>query len=190
MTYLESLNKSLKRLMRDSEDVYLLGEDIVDPYGGAFKVTKGLSTLYPKRVISTPISEAAMAGVGTGLAMKGLRPIVEIMFGDFIALCTDQIVNGATKFSWMYGDKFDVPLTIRTPMGGGRGYGATHSQTLETLFMGVPGINIIGPSIYHDAGQLLIDVVKNSKCPTLFVENKTLYPQLLQAPDSKMKIVL
>ena len=154
MTYLESLNKSLKRLMRDSEDVYLLGEDIVDPYGGAFKVTKGLSTLYPKKVISTPISEAAMAGVGTGLAMKGLRPIVEIMFGDFIALCADQIVNGATKFSWMYGDKFDVPLTIRTPMGGGRGYGATHSQTLETLFMGVPGINIIGPSIYHDAGQL------------------------------------
>ncbi len=188
MTYLESLNKSLKQLMKSSEDVYLLGEDVVDPYGGAFKVTKGLSTLYPQRVIATPISEAALVGVGTGLAMKGLRPVVEIMFGDFIALCADQIVNGATKFSWMYGDRFDVPLTIRTPMGGRRGYGATHSQTMETLFMGVPGINIIGPSIYHDAGQLLFDVVKNTKCPTLFVENKSLYPQLLKTPDSKMKI--
>lgn len=188
MTYLESLNKSLKRLMRDSEDVCLLGEDIVDPYGGAFKVTKGLSTLYPGRVISTPISEAAMSGLGIGLAMKGMRPVVEIMFGDFIALCADQIVNGAAKFGWMYGEQFDVPLTIRTPMGGRRGYGATHSQTLETLFMGVPGINIVAPSIFHDAGQLLFDVVRNIKCPTLFIENKTLYPQLLKTPDSKVRI--
>ncbi len=187
MTYLESLNKSLKRLMEDSEDVYLFGEDVVDPYGGAFKVTKGLSTLYPGRVISTPISEAAIVGIGAGMAMKGLRPIVEIMFGDFIALCTDQIVNGASKFGWMYGDRFEVPVIIRTPMGGRRGYGATHSQTLETLFMGVPGINIIGPSIYHDVGQLLFDVVKGAKCPTLFIENKSLYPQLLKSPDSKMK---
>ena len=129
MRYVESINKSLHRLMKDDEKVLVLGEDIIDPYGGAFKVTKGLSTAFPSRVINTPISEASITGFATGLAIKGYKPILEIMFGDFITLCTDQIVNGASKFRWMYGEQFSVPLIIRTPMGGRRGYGSTHSQT-------------------------------------------------------------
>ena len=137
MLYVESLNESLHKLMKEDESVYIIGEDIVDPYGGAFKVTKGLSSKYSNRVLSSPISEAAILGVGTGLAIQGFKPIVEIMFGDFITLCTDQIVNGAAKFGWMYGDNFSVPLVVRTPMGGNRGYGATHSQTIENIFLSV-----------------------------------------------------
>ena len=133
MRYVESLNQALHRLMKNDDSVLLLGEDILDPYGGAFKVTKGLSTAFPDRVLTTPISEAAITGFATGLGINGYKPILEIMFGDFITLCTDQIINGASKFKWMYGDKFTVPLVIRTPMGARRGYGPTHSQTLESL---------------------------------------------------------
>ena len=132
--YVSSLNKSLHFLFDNHESVYLIGEDILDPYGGAFKVSSGLSTKHPKRVISTPISEAAITGLGIGLAIKGMRPIIEIMFGDFITLCADQIINGMSKFSWMYGEDISIPLVIRTPMGGRRGYGATHSQSLEYAY--------------------------------------------------------
>jgi acetoin:2,6-dichlorophenolindophenol oxidoreductase subunit beta len=115
--------------MASDERVVLIGEDLLDPYGGAFKVTRGLSSAFPDRVLSTPISEAGMVGVATGMAMRGLRPVVEIMFGDFVTLVADQIINHATKFSWMYNDQVKVPLVIRTPMGGRRGYGPTHSQS-------------------------------------------------------------
>ena len=150
MRYVESLNNSLHKLMDQNDKIIVLGEDIIDPYGGAFKVTKGLSTKFPDRVIATPISEASITGFSTGLAIAGFNPILEIMFGDFITLCTDQIINGSSKFHWMYGSKFDVPLVIRTPMGGRRGYGPTHSQTLESIFLGVPGIEIISPSKFHN----------------------------------------
>ena len=139
--------------MENNPSVFVIGEDIKDPYGGAFKVTKGLSSKFPDRVLTTPISESAIVGFGTGLAISGYRPIVEIMFGDFITLCVDQIVNGASKFKWMYGDNFDVPLVIRTPMGGNRGYGATHSQTLENLFL-VYLMFILYPSIFHNPGDI------------------------------------
>ena len=188
MRYVESLNQALHKLMKDDDSVFVLGEDILDPYGGAFKVTKGLSTVFPDRVLTTPISEAAITGFSTGLAIRGYKPILEIMFGDFITLCTDQIINGATKFKWMYGDKFTVPLVIRTPMGGRRGYGATHSQTLESLFIGVPGIKIIAPSHYHNPGDLLYQTVLNAETPTLFVENKLLYPEQLKIIDKKYKL--
>lgn len=183
--YVESLNKALHNLFKKNEEVYLIGEDILDPYGGAFKVSSGLSSLYPKRVISTPISEAAITGLGTGLAMKGMKPIVEIMFGDFITLCADQIINGMSKFEWMYGSYVSIPLVIRTPMGGRRGYGATHSQSLETLFLGIPGISIVSPSIYHNPGELLIKSVLEQTSPILFVENKTDYPKLLKDESNR-----
>lgn len=162
--------------------VVVLGEDILDPYGGAFKVTRGLSTQFPDRVMTTPISEAGLAGVVNGMALRGLRPILEIMFGDFLTLCTDQIVNGAAKFSWMYNDQVQVPIVIRTPMGGRRGYGPTHSQTLETLFMGVTGLTIIAPSNYHNPGALLEVAVLTNGGPVLFIENKSLYPEILATP--------
>ena len=106
--------------------IILLGEDISDPYGGGFKVTKGLSTLFPNRVLNTPISEPSIVGVATGIALRGLHPILEIMFGDFLTLCADQIINHASKFEWMYNKNVKVPLVIRVPMGGYRGYGPTH----------------------------------------------------------------
>ena len=188
MRYNESLNKALHKLMKVNDKIIILGEDILDPYGGAFKVTKGLSTSYPDRVLTTPISEAAITGFATGLAMKGYKPILEIMFGDFITLCADQIINGATKFNFMYGGKFNVPLVIRTPMGGRRGYGATHSQTLEALFLSVSGLNIIAPSNFHNPGNLLYETILNVKDPTLFIENKILYPKNLIVVDDDKRV--
>jgi pyruvate/2-oxoglutarate/acetoin dehydrogenase E1 component len=186
--YVESLNQALHQLMQDFDNVFVLGEDILDPYGGAFKVTKGLSTIFPDRVIATPISEASMTGFATGLAIRGYRPILEIMFGDFLTLCADQIINGASKFYRMYGKKLKVPLAIRAPMGGRRGYGPTHSQTLETLFLGVPGLDIIAPSHYHDPGELLYRSILCLERPMLFIESKLLYGEQLKRPDEDNKL--
>ncbi len=180
--YVEALNRALHEIMAGDERVHVLGEDVSDPYGGAFKVTKGLSTKFPDRVLATPISEAAITGFATGMAMRGLRPVLEIMFGDFVTLCADQIINGASKFPWMYNAQVDVPLVIRTPMGGRRGYGPTHSQTLETLFLGTPGLTIVAPSHFHDAGALLSHAVREEKQPVLFIEHKLLYPRRLELP--------
>ena len=149
-----ALNTALTEAFETRDDVYLLGEDVLDPYGGAFKVTQGLSTRWPKRVITTPVSEGAIFGVAAGMALRGWRPVLEIMFGDFIALGFDQTVNGISKFRAMFDDQVRVPLVVRTPMGGRRGYGPTHSQTLEKLLLGVPGIKVVAPSECHDIGAL------------------------------------
>jgi pyruvate/2-oxoglutarate/acetoin dehydrogenase E1 component len=177
-TFGQSINHALHRLLAENIKVLLLGEDIRDPYGGAFKITRGLSKKFSERVINTPISESAITGIGTGLAMNGFLPIVEIMFGDFLTLCCDQIVNHASKFRWMFNDKVSVPLIIRTPMGGYRGYGPTHSQTLEKIFLGIPGIEIVAPSLFHNPGNLLKYCVAKKEF-TLFVENKVNYPKEL-----------
>ncbi len=145
-TVLYSLNRALHRAFAEDERVYLIGEDLLDPYGGAFKVARGLSTAYPGRVLTTPVSEAGILGVGTGMALRGLRPVVEVMFGDFVTLIADQLVNHAAKFRAMYNGQVAVPLVVRTPMGGRRGYGPTHSQSLEKLFLGVPGLRVLAPS--------------------------------------------
>lgn len=177
-TVVQCLNASLRTLLQSDPRVVILGEDLLDPYGGAFKVTRGLSTDYPDRVLPTSVSEAAIAGLSAGMAMRGLRPIAEIMFGDFLTLCGDQIVNHIAKYRWMYNEKVEVPLVIRTPMGGRRGYGPTHSQTLEKLFCGVPGIVIVAVNRLVDPGLLLERAVELAE-PVLFIENKVLYPQPL-----------
>jgi pyruvate/2-oxoglutarate/acetoin dehydrogenase E1 component len=174
-TVLDSLNLALRHALDEDERVLLIGEDILDPYGGAFKVTRGLSSAFPERVITSPISEAGIVGLATGMALRGLRPVVEIMFGDFITLAADQLINHASKFRWMYNDQVRVPLVVRTPMGGGRGYGPTHSQTLEKLFMGIPGLHVIAPSSLGDPGRLLRESVLRTQDPVLFIENKLLY---------------
>jgi pyruvate/2-oxoglutarate/acetoin dehydrogenase E1 component len=179
MLYLESLNVALHDLMATDSDVVLIGEDLLDPYGGAFKVSKGLSTRFPNQVISTPISEQSIIGAAIGMAMRGMKPIVEIMFGDFLTLCMDQIVNHATKYNWMFNEQVNVPIVVRTPMGGGRGYGPTHSQSLESMFMSVPGLTIVAPSIFHDPGKLLKQCVMEQTDPCLFIENKLAYPKTL-----------
>jgi pyruvate/2-oxoglutarate/acetoin dehydrogenase E1 component len=174
-TVLESLNTALHRAFETDRSVHLLGEDVLDPYGGAFKVTRGLSERYPGRVITTPISEAGITGLAGGMALRGLRPVVEIMFGDFLTLAADQIVNHLAKFRWMYNDQVRVPVVIRTPMGGRRGYGPTHSQSLEKLFLGVPGLRVLAPAALGDPGALLLHAILESEDPLLFVENKLLY---------------
>ncbi len=173
-TVLDRLNEALNRSMKSDERVYVIGEDILDPYGGAFKVTRGLSTKFPKRVLTTPISEAAIIGISTGMAMRGLIPVVEIMFGDFITLAADQLVNHASKFRWMYNDLVCVPIVVRTPMGGRRGYGPTHSQSLEKMFLGIPGLKVVAPNTLGDPAELLEAAIAD-KDPVLFVEHKLLY---------------
>lgn len=195
---LESLNLSLHRAMQADPNVILLGEDLLDPYGGAFKVTKGLSTAFPERVWTSPISEAGLVGLASGMALRGLRPVVEIMFGDFITLAADQLINHAAKFRWMYNGQVRLPLLVRTPMGGRRGYGPTHSQTLEKLFLGIPGLRVLAPCAFS-AGQadgpglLLERLILESEDPTLFVENKLLYllPVLDEdsLPEFRMAVV-
>ena len=176
-TVLESLSKALHTALESDERVYILGEDVLDPYGGAFKVTRGLSTAFPDRTITTPVSEAGFLGVAAGMALRGLRPVVEIMLGDFITLIADQVINHVAKFRYMYNEQVHVPLVIRTPMGGRRGYGPTHSQTLEKLFMGTPGIHVLAPCTLGDPGQLLRQAIFEEDDPVLFIENKLLYSQ-------------
>ncbi len=186
LTVLDSLNTGLHKALSADRRVILLGEDILDPYGGAFKATRGLSSEFPDRVWATPISEAGMVGIAAGMAMRGFLPVVEIMFGDFLTLAADQIVNHIAKFHWMYSggktpsEQVFTPLVIRTPMGGRRGYGPTHSQTIEKLFLGVPGLRVVAPNnLAPDAlgipGDLLFQVIVLDPDPVLFIENKLLY---------------
>ena len=178
-TYLSSLNKGLHSIMESDPRVVILGEDILDPYGGAFKVTSGLSSRFPDRVFTTPVSEAGLVGVSVGLAMRGLRPVAEIMFGDFLMLAADQLINHAAKFRWVYNDKVRVPLVVRTPVGGRRSYGPTHSQCLEKHFLGVPGLWVVAPSIMHEPGNILKKAVLDCDDPVLFIESKICYGKAL-----------
>ncbi len=195
-TVLESLNHALHHAMRGDERVYLLGEDVLDPYGGAFKVTRGLSSAFPERVLTTPISEAGIVGVAAGMAMRSLRPVVEIMFGDFITLIADQLINHIAKFPWMYSggkapaEQVRVPLVIRTPMGGRRGYGPTHSQSLEKLYLGVPGLRTLAPTNLGDPGELLYRAILEDNDPVLFVENKLLYLVNVQEESALQEFTL
>ncbi len=179
------LNAALRELLRDDSRVVLLGEDLHDPYGGAFKVTAGLSTDYPDRVISTPISEAGVVGAGIGLAMSGYRPVVEIMFADFITLCMDQLFNHAVKFPGMFPNT-EVPLVVRTPAGGGRGYGPTHSQCPENLLAAVPGLTVVSPTHRHPVGAMLKSAVLEWPNPTVFCEHKLLYGERAEAGDYRV----
>jgi pyruvate/2-oxoglutarate/acetoin dehydrogenase E1 component len=178
---LDALNSALLQALGSDPNVILLGEDILDPYGGAFKVTKGCSTAFPDRVVTSPISEAGLAGVAAGMALRGLRPVLEIMFGDFLALQADQLINHISKFRWMYNDTVNLPLVIRTPMGGRRGYGPTHSQTLEKIFMGIPGLTLIAPvNIASKMGyvgpeKMLSTTILTTENPVIFIENKLQY---------------
>src|SRR3972149_1935100 len=174
-TVLEALNRGLPQAFAQDARVYLIGEDLLDPYGGAFKVSRGLSTKYPVRVLTSPVSEAAITGIGAGMALRGLRPVVEIMFGDFSALAADQIINSLGKFRSMYNNQAEVPLVIRPPMGGRRGYGPTHSQTLEKLFLGMPGLRTLAANTLTDPGELLRKAILEDVGPVFFVENKLLY---------------
>ena len=175
----EYLNRMYLELFENFDQLVMLGEDLADPYGGAFKVSKGLSTAFPSRVISLPISEQAMVGIGCGLSISGYIAIVEIMFGDFITLIVDQLVNNAAKFEFMYDGKVMCPLVIRTPMGGYRGYGPTHSQSLEKLFFGFKDLHVIAYSNFVDQFKIWSSILKLNS-PVVYVENKTLYSKSIK----------
>lgn len=152
----------------------MLGEDICDPYGGAFKVTKGLSNKFPDRIINTPISEAAITGIAIGMALKNNIVFLEIMFGDFLTLCFDQINNQLSKIITFNNKKFGK-LIIRTAMGGRRGYGSTHSQTLDKQFLGIPNLQVVALNYFSDVNRLYRTLIENECGATLLIENKDLY---------------
>lgn len=181
----ELIHEALKEQFEAQSCTIMIGEDIEYktpwsqlPYGGAFKVSNTLSEHF-KNIKNTPISEAAITGIGTGLSIGGMTPIVEIMFGDFMTLTFDQIYNHACKFYGMYNGQISVPLVIRTPMGGKRGYGPTHSQSLEKHFLGIKDLVIIALNNRIDPKQLY-KAAFTEKSPTLMIENKVLYTKKLQ----------
>jgi 2-oxoisovalerate dehydrogenase E1 component len=168
------VNHFYRQWMQQNKDLMILGEDIADPYGGAFKVTRGLPTDFPDRVLTTPISEAAITGIGTGLAASGRRAVVEIMFGDFITYAFDQLVNNASKFFHMYNGQLSCPVIVRAPMGGRRGYGPTHSQSLERFVAGIDNCCVLSLSSVADVALQLAPLI-NLQCPALVLENKLDY---------------
>ena len=181
ITFTQIIRETLAAEMRRDPSVFLMGEDI-GVYGGSFGVTRGLIDEFGAgRVRDTPISEQALTGIAIGAAVAGQRPVIEIMFMDFITLAVDQLVNMAAKLHPIYG--LPCPLVIRTPPGGGRGYGATHSQSLERLFTGIPGLKIAAPSNAADASALLQTAIRDNN-PVLFLEHKLLYPQRFEADDA------
>jgi len=183
MRVVSRINQVLHELMDEDSRTIIIGEDVCDPYGGAFKVTQGLSTAFPDRVMTTPISEAAIVGVATGMAMRGYRPIIEIMFGDFVTLAMDQILNHASKFPWVYNGQVSVPIIIRTPMGGRRGYGPTHSQSLEKHFCGIPGLNVLAINQFKDPKETFRKAY-DLEGPCLIIENKVLYARPVSSPET------
>jgi len=182
MTFAEGLNLALKEEMRSDPLVFTLGEDI-GRMGGLFGVTTGLLDEFgPKRVIDTPISEAAIAGAGVGAALVGARPVIEFQFIDFIMIAMDQIVNHAAQYRYMTNGMVSVPLVMRAPVCGGIGLGAQHSKSLEAWFVHVPGIKVVMPSDAADARGLLKSSIRDGN-PVLFLEHRLLYAQSGLVPE-------
>lgn len=174
--------------MRRDSKVFLLGEDIGRYWGGAFKVTEGLAEEFgDERVRDTPISESAIVGTGVGAAITGMRPVVEIMFGDLTALAMDQIANQAAKIRYMFGGQASCPLVIRTPFGAGVSIASHHSQSLEAWFMHVPGLYVAVPSTPYDAKGLLKAAIRGDD-PVFFCEHKLLYPIEGEVPEEEYTV--
>ena len=177
LTYAQAINEALREEMRRDPRVIVMGED-VGVYGGAFKVTKGLYEEFgPERVRDTPISETAIIGAGIGAALMGLRPVVEIMYFDFIPLCLEQIANQAAKMRFMTGGRLKVPLVIRTQYALGRGYGAQHSQFIPAVLINFPGLYVVTPSTPYDAKGLLKAAIRQDN-PVVYIECAMLYHTL------------
>ena len=174
ITYLEAVREAMTQEMRLDKEVFLVGED-VGTYGGAFGVSKGmLEEFGPERVRDTPISEAAIAGAATGAALMGMRPIMEIMFMDFLTISTNQLVNAAAKMRFMFGGKCSIPMVVRAPAGSGTGAAAQHSQSLEAWFAHVPGLVVVTPATPQDNYSLL-RAATDCGDPVIYMEHKELW---------------
>lgn len=189
ISYQEAIRESMSEVMRENEDVFILGEDI-GIYGGAFGLTNGMIEEFgPERVRNTPISEAAISGCAVGAAMTGMRPILEIQFSDFIMIAMDNIVNQAAKTRYMFGGKAKVPMVVRLPGGSGAGFAAQHSQSLEAWMAHVPGLKVVQPSNAYDAKGLMKAAIKDDN-PVLFYEHKMLYNVKSEVPEEEYEIPL
>lgn len=183
MSYSQAINKGLEEEMARDERVFLWGEDV--RLGGYFSVTEGLvEKMGEKRIIDTPISEYAIVGGAVGAAMTGLRPVCEILFGDFLTCCMDPILNQAAKLRYMTGGQVAMPLTIRTPVGSGIGMAAQHSQSMERFFFGIPGLMVVAPSDPYTAKGILKSAIRSDN-PVLFFEHKLLYASTGPVPEEE-----
>jgi acetoin:2,6-dichlorophenolindophenol oxidoreductase subunit beta len=182
MTFAQALNDAHKVEMERDPKIYVAGED-VGVYGGIFGVTAGLLDQFgDKRVKDTPITESAIVGTAVGAATVGLRPVIELMFVDFIGVALDQLYNQAAKMKYMFGGKAKIPMVMRATCGAGIGAAAQHSQSLEALFMHLPGLKVVMPSTPYDAKGLLIEAIRDDN-PVVFLEHKLLYALEGEVPD-------
>lgn len=191
-TFRAALNEALHQEMAADPRVVIFGEDITggkggdgeeDAWGGAFGVSKGLLHRFgPTRVLDTPITESAFVGAAAGAALTGLRPVVEIMFVDFIGVCLDQVMNQAAKFRYMFGGKARTPMVLRATFGGGARSASQHSQALYPIFTHIPGLKVVIPSNPADAKGLLIQAIRDDD-PVVFLEHKMLYDEAGEVPD-------
>lgn len=186
LSFRDALREALHEEMARDESVFVIGEDVV-AHGGPYAVTQGIKERFPNRIFETPIAEAGIVGAGVGAALAGMRPVVEIMYLDFVTCAMDEVVNQAAKMRYMTGGQASVPMVIRLPCGVGRLLAAQHSQIMESWFMHVPGLQVVVPSTPHDAKGLLKTAVR-SPDPVLFFEYKRLYVAEGPVPEDEYVI--
>jgi pyruvate/2-oxoglutarate/acetoin dehydrogenase E1 component len=179
----DAITEAIREEMERDDRVFLLGEDIQDPFGGVFQITLGLTTQFgSRRVVETPISEAAILGTAIGAAMAGLRPIAEIMIIDFLGVCMDQLYNQGAKLRYMSGGQTGCPIVVRTESGGGGGFGAQHSQSLEAWICHIPGLKVVWPTTAADAKGLMLAAIRDPD-PVVYIENLHLYWTRSECPE-------
>lgn len=189
LPYVAAVTEAIAQLMREDPDIFLAGEDVA-LYGSVFGISRGLLKEFgPERVVDTPISESGIVGLGVGAAAAGLRPIIDIMFMDFMGVCMDEIVNQVAKMKYMFGGKAKLPLTIHTMAGGGVNLAAQHSQSLEAWFCHVPGLKVVMPSGAYEAKGLLVAAVRDDN-PVIVVNNKLMLGASAPVPEELYEIPL
>src|SRR5512140_389918 len=189
LTYAEAIREALAEELRRDPTVLILGEDVAEA-GTPFKVLSGLLEEFgPERVLDTPISEPGFTGVGVGAAMTGMHPVVDIMFGDFLTLAMDQIVNQAAKVHYMSGGKLKAPIVFRTTLGATRRSAAQHSQSLHAWVSHIPGLKVVIPSTPYDAKGLLKTAIRDDN-PVVFIEDKMMYKLKGPVPEGEYVIPL
>lgn len=196
ITFQQAVNEALAQEMERDETVVLMGEDIaggtggegeMDAWGGPLGITKGLYSKFGDRVMDTPISESAFVGAAVGAATAGLRPVVELMFIDFMGVCFDQMFNQAAKFRYMFGGKAETPVVVRTMFGAGLRAAAQHSQCLYPIFTHIPGLKVVVPATPYDVKGLLIQSIRDND-PVIFCEHKLLYTLEGEVPEEPYTI--